>query len=138
MEKERFTFAFGNLLQNGVVDVTPFGLHLRRLREDRGITQKDMAEALGVSAAYLSALEHGKRGTPSYVFLQRVVGYFNVIWDDAEEMQRLANLSDPKVSVNTENLSATATEAANLLSQNITKLSDERLNEIIELIEKAD
>ena len=44
--------------------MTPFGQRLRELRRQRGIAQKDMAAALGVSAAYLSALEHGHRGQP--------------------------------------------------------------------------
>ena len=36
--------------------MTPFGIRLRELREERGVTQKDMAAALRVSPAYLSAL----------------------------------------------------------------------------------
>lgn len=114
--------------------MTPFGLHLRELRKDKNVSQKEMAIALGVSPAYLSALEHGKRGTPSYAFLQRIVGYFNVIWDEAEEMQRLAQVSDPKVTINTEDLSAKATETANLLQQNISKLSDADLDQLIRLL----
>ena len=41
--------------------MTPFGQKLRDLRRERNISQKEMAGALGVSAAYLSALEHGHR-----------------------------------------------------------------------------
>lgn len=44
--------------------MTPFGKRLRELREERGVTQKEMAQALRVSPAYLSALEHGRRGQP--------------------------------------------------------------------------
>jgi transcriptional regulator with XRE-family HTH domain len=54
-----------------------------------------MAAALSVSSAYLSALEHGKRGKPTWFLVQRIITYFNVIWDEAEEIQRLAELSDP-------------------------------------------
>ena len=56
---------------------TPFGKAVRHLRERKGVSQKEMAKALGVSPAYLSALEHGRRGMPSFEFLQRVAGYFN-------------------------------------------------------------
>ena len=45
--------------------MTPLGAKLRALREQRGVTLKDMAKALNVSSAYLSALEHGRRGTPT-------------------------------------------------------------------------
>ena len=41
--------------------MTPLGLKLRELRRKKGVSQKEMAAALGVSAAYLSALEHGRR-----------------------------------------------------------------------------
>ena len=46
--------------------MTPFGAKIRALRAERGVSQKDMAAALGVSAAYLSALEHGRRGVPGW------------------------------------------------------------------------
>ena len=49
-----------------------------------------MATALKVSSAYLSALEHGRRGTPTWDLLQRIIAYFNVIWDEAEELIRLS------------------------------------------------
>src|SRR5690606_32740790 len=65
--------------------MTPFGLKMRELRAAKGVSQKEMADALGVSAAYLSALEHGKRGVPNWALVQKIVGYFNVIWDEAEE-----------------------------------------------------
>ena len=43
-------------------------------------------------------------------------GYFNVIWDDAEELERLAETSHPRVIVDTSGLSPAATELANLLA----------------------
>lgn len=110
--------------------LTPFGIRIRELREERGVSQKEMAASLGVSAAYLSALEKGRRGKPSWEFLQRIIGYFNVIWDDAEELERLAAYSDPKVLVNTEELSAEATDLANTLALRIGELSKQDLNEL--------
>ena len=44
--------------------MTPFGARVRELRAAKGIQLKDMAQDLQVSSAYLSALEHGKRGRP--------------------------------------------------------------------------
>ena len=42
--------------------MTPFGDRMRKLRAERGVTLKELAATLQVSAAYLSALEHGQRG----------------------------------------------------------------------------
>ena len=79
--------------------MTPLGARLRQLRDERGVTLKDMAKSLNVSSAYLSALEHGRRGKPTWSLLQRIITYFNVIWDEAEELQRLAELSDPRIII---------------------------------------
>ena len=53
--------------------MTPFGREIRKMRSERGVTLSDMAKALQVSPAYLSALEHGKRGKPS-IPMVNVVG----------------------------------------------------------------
>ncbi len=102
--------------------MTPFGQKLRELRAARGTTLKEMAGAVGVSAAYLSALEHGQRGAPSWYLLQRIIGYFNVIWDEAEELERLARLSSPRVVLDTSGLTPAATEFANRLAADIRAL----------------
>ncbi|MGV3650476.1 MAG: helix-turn-helix domain-containing protein [Devosia sp.] len=107
--------------------MTPLGAKLRALREERGVTLKEMAAALRVSSAYLSALEHGKRGKPTWLLLQRIIAYFNVIWDEAEELQRLAEMSDPKVTIDTGGLAPEATELANRLARDIARLSTEDL-----------
>lgn len=102
--------------------MTPFGRRVRQLRAERKITQKTMAHELGVSAAWLSALEKGNRGRPSWAFVQRVITYFNIIWDDADEMMELARLSHPRITVDTTALTPEATELANLLSEHIGEL----------------
>ncbi len=117
--------------------MTPFGIHLRQLRLKRGVTQKQMAGAIGVSPAYLSALEHGKRGTPSYPLLQRIVGYLNIIWDDAERLQELGRLSNPRVVIDTSQLSATATKAANTLAQTIAHLEEGHLEKLLMLLQET-
>lgn len=97
------------------------------MREERGVTLKAMAKALRVSSAYLSALEHGRRGKPTWALLQRMIAYFNVIWDEAEELTRLAELSDPKVTIDTAGLTPEATELANRLARDIERLAPDDL-----------
>ncbi|MEM9732431.1 MAG: helix-turn-helix transcriptional regulator [Pseudomonadota bacterium] len=111
--------------------MTPFGLHVRQLREARGLSQKQMAADLNLSPAYLSALEHGKRGKPPYALLQRMVGYFNIIWDEAETFHAMANLSDPRVVVDTSDLSPAATELANRLAQKIGGMDEDEIKGLI-------
>lgn len=116
--------------------MTPFGAKMRALRAARGESLKDMASALGVSPAYLSALEHGKRGTPTWLLLQRIIAHFNVIWDEAEELQRLAAISDPRVVVDTAQLSPLATEFANRLARDIGRLEEDTLRDLLRLLDR--
>lgn len=115
--------------------MTPLGQKLRELRSQKGVTLKNMAEDLGVTSAYLSALEHGHRGKPGWLMLQRIIEYFNLIWDDAEDLVALARSSDPRVTVDTAGLDPEATSLANLLAANIADLSPQSLERLIEALE---
>lgn len=114
--------------------MTPFGLKLRALRQERDLSAKTMAAGLGITPAYLSALEHGQRGKPNRRFVHRVCQYLGIIWDDAEDLQRLADLSHPRVTVDTSGLSADATELANRLAAQIRDLPPERVQEMLDLL----
>ena len=117
--------------------MTPFGLKLRAMRKERGVLLKDMAEEIGVSPTYLSALEHGRRGRPNWVFVQRVIAYFNVIWDDAEELMRLADLSHPRISIMTAGHSPEATALANRLAKRIGQLDQSTINALLQILEQT-
>lgn len=117
--------------------MTPFAEAVRQLRERKGVTQKQMAAAIGVSPAYLSALEHGKRGKPSFDLLQRIAGYFNIIWDEAEELFFLAGSSDPKVVIDTVGLPPQYTAFANRLARDIRKLPLSVVEELSALLQKS-
>lgn len=111
--------------------MTPLGARMRELRAAKGIPLKTMAKALGVSAAYLSALEHGHRGVPRSGFLELVNACLNNGWEEAEELRALASISDPKVTLNTGGLSPKATELANRLGAQIRELDDSRLDALL-------
>ena len=59
--------------------MTPFGQRLRDLRQQHGRALKDMARALKVSSAYLSALEHGHRAQPKPGFVPWTDDYASVV-----------------------------------------------------------
>jgi len=114
--------------------MTPFGEKVRQLRDARGTLLKRMAEELGVSSAYLSALEHGHRGRPGPGLVRQVCDYFELDWDGAEELKRLARLSHPRVTVDTAGLGPKATELANLLAERIGEMDEETIEWILDEI----
>ena len=111
--------------------MTPFGAKLREYRKTRGMTLKTMAEAVGVSSAYLSALENGKRGRPSWHLMQSVISHLNIIWDEAEDLISLSRVSHPRITIDTAGLDPEATELANRLSKSIHKLDSATVKEML-------
>ena len=117
--------------------MTPFGARVRALRARRGVTLKRMAAELHISAAYLSALEHGRRGRPAPVLVKQVCAYFDIIWDEAEEMERLAALSHPRIVLDTAGLTPAHTELANRLAERIGALDEAAVAELIARLGRA-
>ena len=62
----------------------------------------------------------------------QICGYFELIWDEAEELKNLADMSHPRVVVDTAGLSPRATELANLLSKTIDQLDDQTIDWIVD------
>ncbi|MBT7943658.1 MAG: helix-turn-helix transcriptional regulator [Alphaproteobacteria bacterium] len=111
--------------------MTPFGTKVREFRSQRGISLKKMAADMGVTSAYFSALEHGHRGRPVTGLIQQISGYFDLSWEESEDLERLAQLSHPRIVVDTSGLTPQATELANLLAQSIGDLDEDAIEWVL-------
>ncbi len=117
--------------------MTPFGERVRQLRRERGLLLKDMAAHLGVSSAYLSALERGERGKPTWTLIQGVIQYFNIIWDEADDLARLADLSDPRIKIDTASTTPRRTLLANRLARELGTLTEDDVEALLALLDGA-
>lgn len=117
--------------------MTPLGEKLRALRAERGMLLKDMAAALEVSPAYLSALEHGRRGVASAGLIHQICQFFGLIWDDADELSVLAKQSRPRLRLNSAGLTATQTALANRLSKEFRNLDEAAIQAIQAVLDQA-
>lgn len=117
--------------------MTPFGEKLRELRRARNILQREMAAALEISAPYLSALEHGRRGTPSAGLIHQICQYFGLIWDEADELKALAKTSRPRLRLNAAGLTAAQTALANRLTRELRHLDPQTVEAMQGLLDRA-
>ena len=117
--------------------MTPFGARLRELRAARGSLQRDMAAALEVSPAYLSALEHGRRGAPSAGLIHQICEFLGLIWDDADELKNLARLSRPRLKVNAAGLTPEQTALGNRLARQLRNLDPPTVEAIHRLLDAS-
>ena len=115
--------------------MTPFGEKMQQLRASRGLTQQQQAAALGVSKAYISALENGARGRPSAPLVDQICVWLGLIWDDAEELKSLAAMSHPKPTIDATRCDAMAVQLANLVAGNIRNFDSAACARIIDVIE---
>lgn len=61
--------------------VSAFGRNLRRLRTERNLSQKDIADAVGVQQAMISNIEGGDR-RPSFATATAIAAFLNVTVDE--------------------------------------------------------
>ena len=110
--------------------MTPFGIKLKYIRVQRQKSLKDLSRALKVSIAYVSMLENGKRGRPADGLIELICSYFNLSWEEADELKFLAKHSDINTKMNSEKLSLNATMLTNVLKNNIKWLTEEQLKKL--------
>ena len=111
--------------------MTPFGIKLKYIRTQKHKSLKDLSKALKVSIAYVSMLENGKRGRPADGLIELICSYFNLSWEEADELKFLAKHSDINTIMNSEKLSLNATMLTNVLKNNIKWLTEEQLKNLI-------
>lgn len=65
-----------------LMDPAAFGARLRRIRLKKGLTLAQTTELTGISTAYLSDMERGKRGSPTAQTLTKLADAFDVSVDE--------------------------------------------------------
>ena len=116
--------------------LTPFGKKVRKLRIDVGVTLKSMADAMGVTSSYLSAIETGKRAVTDPV-LKSIISYFtNEGVHAGDELTKAARDSQQSVEINLSGKNQNAREVAMAFARNFDELSDDEFKRLRELLTK--
>lgn len=84
--------------------LTPFGKTVRKLRIDADCTMADMAEALGVTPAYLSAVEVGRKPVNDRL-VEKAVDFFDRRLDNFDRGALIAAADRTRDSVDVSCLS---------------------------------
>lgn len=110
--------------------LTEFGKALRKIRIDRQELLKNMADALGVSSAYLSAVETGKRRIPPEWVDKITTAYRS---NDAEKLllQQAANDSVQEIRFSLNDVTETRRDAILSFAKAIDGLSDDELTRLM-------
>ena len=77
------------------------------------------------------------RGGARRAQIKGAIHLLGVIWDEADELVRLADLSHPRVTVDTAGLDPEATLLANRLAREIAELDGEDLRRLAAILDES-
>lgn len=115
--------------------LTEFGKILRKIRIDNQELLKDMAKKLGVSSAYLSAVETGKRKVPSD-WVPKVAALYTLDRESKDELELACEQSAQEVKISLAKATGLQREAAISFAKALEGLDDQKLKKIMEVVDE--
>lgn len=110
------------------------GRMLRKFRKDRGLTLREMAAAIGVSAAFISSIETGKKKVPGD-FIDRVRTAYNLKENLGTELFEGAGKEPEVISIDMAGIGTMARKLAFVLIKKLPSLTEAEMTEIIRILE---
>lgn len=115
--------------------LTSIGRYLRKLRIDRGEILRDMATKLGVSSAFLSAIENGKKKMPESMLLN-LENLYSLSADQIEELKTAVLESSDTVELNLVNASEGSRQLAVSFARKFESLDEETAKKIYNILKR--
>ena len=115
--------------------ITKFGEYTRDLRIDRGENLKEMAKNLGVSSAFLSAVENGKKQVPK-TWYERISSIYELALKEKEKLKNAIEESKKMLVLNLENTTQANREFALVFARSFEELTDEERKKIQGILTK--
>lgn len=115
--------------------LTSVGRFLRKLRIDNGEILKDMAEALGVSSSFLSAVENGKKKMPEG-WLEKLKSIYSFTAEQSEELRTAVINTNDVVELNLQNATPGNRALAISFAREFDSLDAETSKKIFEILKR--
>ena len=115
--------------------MTEVGKFLKKLRIDNNEILFTMAQKLGVTSSFLSAVELGKKKMP-YEWNVKIRSVYHLTPSQEEELDAAIAASEKAVIIDLENASPDAKKTAVSFARSFEDLTDEQLDAIKKLMQK--
>lgn len=115
--------------------LTIFGKVLRKARIDKGLLLKEMAEVCGISSAFLSSVETGKKPIPSGL-MEKAADFLGFDQGSREwaELKDAEVLSRGEVSLPTRGLSERHQETVLAFARHFEEMEPAELDEVLNIL----
>ena len=114
---------------------TSVGKFLRKLRIDHCEILRDMAERLGVSSAFLSAVENGKKKLPE-AWLPKLKKLYSLTTEQLDELRNAIVEESNTIEMNVCNVSNQTRQLAVSFARKFDTLDEETVNKLLEILKK--
>lgn len=111
------------------------GLFLRKLRLEHNEVLFDMAQRLGVSSAFLSAVENDRKSAP-LAWVDIIAGEYQLTSDQKAELEEGIGESIHQIRVNVTKVSSQKKECALAFARNFDDFSEQDISDLMSLLEK--
>ena len=111
--------------------VTEFGKILKIIRINSGDTAKNMADKLGISVPYLSAIENGRRDIPT-VLPDKLIKAYNLSEKEQQKIRDAVVTSKDKVKIDLTDLAEKKRRVILALAKD--EIDNDTLEEICKLV----
>ena len=113
--------------------VTAFGKLLRKIRIDGGEVLKNMADKLGVTSSYLSAVENGKRQVPTS-WVETISTLYGLDEASKNQLSEASLETQRSVKLDFSNANAAQAETAMVFARFFNEMDDEMAIKIRKLL----
>lgn len=113
--------------------LTNLGKFLRKIRIDRGEILKDMADNLGVSSAFLSAVENGKKKMP-VSWYDKLADVYSFSDEQAEELRQAVINSSDVIELNIKGVSQANRDLALSFAREFDSIDDELAEKLFSIL----
>ena len=115
--------------------ITSVGKFLRKLRIDKGEILRTMAQTLGVSSAFLSAVENGKKKLPD-AWLPKLQSSYNLSSEQMDELRQAITESSDTLELNIRDASVENRRLAISFARQFNNLDEETSKKLLNILNK--
>lgn len=113
--------------------VTEFGRLLRKIRIEQSLLLKDMADRLGMTSAYLSAIELGKKNIPENL-VDKIATIFCLAPSEKEKLSSSVEQSQPAIKLDLSSSNAEQRDLVMHFARKYEGLSKDKVDQLKKLL----
>ena len=113
--------------------LSEYGKTIRKIRIDKGLTMAQMANTLGVTSAFLSMIEQGKRNIPECL-TQDIISHYELSNEQTAELQKAEHLSRNSIEIKLSEIDLDKKALVLSLAKNLKNITCEQVAMINDIV----